>query len=645
MAVNSVNILRVTSNLRTTSVLDSLRRNQLGVFEAQTRISSNRAFVKPSDDPVAASRAATLNQTLLQQNQLITNLGHADTVLQSTDSTIAEIGTLLIEARGIASQTVSNLTSADERLAEAELIAGIRQQLIAVGNRQFDGRYLFAGRDTQQRPFVDALGGVAYLGDTGELLVRVERGTQVSVNVPGNQLFGSLSSRVAGGADISPNLTASDRLVDLAGATHEGVRRGQLVFNETGAAAAFTVDLGDADTIGDVVTRINDAATAAGSGLRAELTDHGLRIVPDGEVTITDSSSGIVAASLGILQKQPTATAVEGADLGVRLSRLTPVEALAGGAGIDLAGGLVITNGPKTATIDLSDARTVQDIINTINNAGVFVLARINDAGTGIDLLNQVSGTSLTVGENGGTTATDLGVRTFDRSTPLATLNNGRGVARQEGQTDLSITSRSGTLFEVDLDTAATIGDVIDLINAAATAAGSSVTASLAASGNGIRLTDATGAGALSVARANLSAAADDLGLLGSADPAASELVGGDMNPVRTDGILDALVQLEAALRSDDTQAITLSAERLETLSQDVVRVHGQVGARSASARTNLEQMQDATITTQLLLSKVEDLDMAAAITELQAAQVQLQADLQTSSQLLSLSLFDFIGG
>jgi flagellar hook-associated protein 3 FlgL len=644
MAVNSVNILRVTSNLRTTSVLDSLRRNQLGVFEAQTKISSNRAFVKPSDDPVAASRATTLNQTLLQQNQLIRNLGHADSVLNTTDSTISEINTLLIEARGIASQNVSNLTSADERLAEAELIAGIRHQLMTIGNRQFDGRYIFAGRDTQERPFVDALGGIAYVGDTGELTARVERGTQVTVNVPGNQLFGSLSSRIAGSADIGPNLTSADRLVDLGGATEQGVKRGQLVFNEAGAGAAFTVDLSDADTIGDVVTRINEAAVAAGSGLKAELSATGLRIVPGAEVTITDSSSGVVAASLGILHKKPISTAVEGADLGARLTRLTPVEALAGGAGIDLAGGLTITNGPKTVTVDLSTARTVQDIINTINNAGVFVLARINDAGTGIDLLNQVSGTALFVGEGGGTTATDLGVRTFDRTTPLSTLNNGRGVARQEGVTDLAITGRNGTVFEVDLDTAATIGDVIDLINAAATTAGSSVTASLAATGNGIRLTDASGTGSLSVGRANLSAAADDLGLFGSADPAATELVGGDVNPVRTEGILDALGQLEEALRSDNTQGITLAAERLEALSENVVRVHGQVGARSASARTNLEQMQDATITTQLLLSQVEDLDMASAITELQAAQVQLQADLQTSSQLLSLSLFDFIG-
>lgn len=644
MAVSPINIFRVTSNLRTSAVLDSLRQNEVDVFRAQTRIATNRSFVKPSDDPVSAARAATLDQSLARQNQFVRNIEHADAMLTATDDTISEINSLLIEARGIASQNVSNLTSADERYAEAELIAGIRQQLIAVGNRQFDGRYIFAGRDTQQRPFIDALGGVAYLGDTGEIVARVEEGTVVGINVPGNELFGALSSRIAGSADLTPILTDDVRLTELGGATRQGVRRGNLVFNEAGGAGRFTVDLSDADTIGDVVTRINAAAAAAGSGLTATLSDNGLTITPGADVTITDTSNGVVAADLGILTKQPTGGTIAGADLGVRLTRLTPIEALAGGHGIDLTGGLVITNGPETVAIDLSDARTVQDVINTINNAGVFVFARINDAGMGIDLFNQVSGTSLSIGENGGTTAAELGVRTLDRATPLASLNLGRGVTRQPGQTDVVITAGDGGSFEVDLDGAATVGDAIDMINAAAEAAGVSVEASLTTTGNGIRLVDGSGgSGVLTVGRANLSAAADDLGLLGSTADGSHEMVGGDMNPMRTDGILDALVQLEEALRADDTQGISLSASRIEELSENVVRTHGRVGAKAASIKTHLDTMKDATITTTLLLSQVEDLDLAAAITELQAAQVQLQADLQTSSQLLSVSLLDFL--
>ena len=83
-----------------------------------------------------------------------------------------------------------------------------------------------------------------------------------------------------------------------------------------------------------------------------------------------------------------------------RVTRLTPIDALAGGAGIDLTGAVRITNGAYTADVDLSEAQTVQDIINAVNNAGVFVLARVNEDGTGIDVFNQVSGSPLSIGEN-----------------------------------------------------------------------------------------------------------------------------------------------------------------------------------------------------------------------------------------------------
>ena len=40
----------------------------------------------------------------------------------------------------------------------------------------------------------------------------------------------------------------------------------------------------------------------------------------------------------------------------------------AGGTGIDLGGGLLISNGVETVAIDLSGAETVQDVLNQINN-------------------------------------------------------------------------------------------------------------------------------------------------------------------------------------------------------------------------------------------------------------------------------------
>jgi flagellar hook-associated protein 3 FlgL len=645
MAISPIQVTRVSQGMQTDFALGSLRQNQLALFQSQSRIATGRRFVAPSEDPVSAARAVDLGQTLSQQDRFRANLQYADTSLAAADAAISEISSLLIEALNIASQNVSNLTSADERAAEAELIADIRQQLQIVGNRQLLGRYIFGGRDTLNRPFIDALGAIAYVGDTGDRFTRIDGGLSTSVNVTGDVLFNALSSSIATDVDLTPRLTDAVRIEDLRGATGRGIRPGTLVFNEQGGAGTFTVDLTSVDTIGDVAEAINDAAAAAGSSLTASVSDTGLVITPGSvPVSIHDTNGGVVAADLGIRTPDPTANVIQGPALLPRVTRTTPVADLAGGAGIDLDGGLLITNGQRTATIDLSQAVTVQDILNTINGADVQVLARVNDAGTGIDLFNQVSGTSLSVGENGGTTAADLGVRTFDTATPLDQLNFGRGVTVVPGEDDLRITAKDGSTVDVNLDGAQTIGDVIDIINAAATAAGVAVRADFAPVGNGIRLTDQTGGpGDLSVSLLNLSAAAIDLGLQQTVTGAATELLGTDINPVRTDGILDALWALEQGLRADDTQAISTAGSRLEELRADVVRVHGIVGARSQAASLKKAQMDDAALTTERFLSEVQDLDYAEAVTRLQAAMTQMQANLQTSSLVLNLTLLDFL--
>lgn len=614
------------------------------MYAVQARLASGRSFLLPSDDPVAANRVLDLTQALQRNEQYMANLAYGDNVLAAADDAISDVNSLLIDAQSLASKNVGSLTSADERRADAELIAGIRQQLQSVGNRQFDGRYIFAGRDTTDRPFVEALGGVAYVGDTGDLITRIEDGANAVINMPGNVLFGALSSQIAADVDLTPALSASIRLDDIGGTTGFGIRTGLLVFNDA-AAGAFTVDLTSADTIGDIAELINDAAASAGSSVIASLSSIGMDISPAaGALAVTDNSGGAVAGDLGIYTPTVTTGGIVGADLNPCLTRVTPVEQLAGGAGIDLTSGMIISNGPRTVTLDFAAAETVQDVINIINNAGVYVLARINDAGTGIDVFNRISGTSLSIGENGGTTATDFGVRTYSKSTRIAGLNSSTGITLSAGEDDMRVTAKDGSTFDVNVDDAETVGDVIDLINAAATDAGVAVTASSVEVGNGMRLVDSTGgSGALSVTSLNQSAAATDLGLLGSTIDDQTELVSEDRNPTHTDGVFSALVELEAALRADDTNAIALAGARLAPLAEEVTRNHGIVGAQSQSMRSKLTQMEDTASSTEVFLSEVRDLDYAEAVTQMEQLSVQLQVSMQANSRLLGLSLMDFL--
>lgn len=174
-----------------------------------------------------------------------------------------------------------------------------------------------------------------------------------------------------------------------------------------------------------------------------------------------------------------------------------------GGAGItrggadggpDLTSGVVVTNGETEYTIDTSSAETVQDLLNLFNQEEFGLVASINPSGDGIDVRSRRSGADFTIGENGGSTATDLGIRSYTGESALADFNRGKGVAILDEENQfidntfqIRITD-SGVESEYTVDTAG-LNTVDDLINEISTATGGNLSASLNSVGNGLTLT------------------------------------------------------------------------------------------------------------------------------------------------------------
>lgn len=186
------------------------------------------------------------------------------------------------------------------------------------------------------------------------------------------------------------------------------------------------------------------------------------------------------------------------------------------GSDLDLTSGIIIENGGESFTIDLSGAETIEDLLNVLNGSPAHVRAEVDPTGKGIIVRSRLSGRPISIGENGGTTAAQLGIRTTTEEIYLTELNYGRGVGTFEG-TDFTITRPDGVALDIDIDGAVTVGDVIDRINNHALNTGSGrVTAALNRVGNGIELTasQSSSPGTLSITKAFQSEAAWDLGLL-----------------------------------------------------------------------------------------------------------------------------------
>jgi len=283
---------------------------------------------------------------------------------------------------------------------------------------------------------------------------------------------------------------------------------------------------------------------------------------------------------------------------------------------------------------------TVGDLLNTINGSGVGVLAQIDPSGSGIDIVNPVQGLQMTVSENGGATAADLGVLSFSAQTPLSQLNNGQGVAIAASGPDFNITASNGTVFSVSLAGDTTVQDVINTIN---TATGGAVTAAFSTTANGIALTDTTGgAGTFSVANANASTAASDLGLTANA-PVGNTITGSDVNPITAGGLFADLGQLRDALNNNDQAGITQAAGGLTNDYNQIVDTRGSAGAQVQEMQNRQDQITTENTATQSLMSQLSDTDFAAAISQFQSLQTSLQATLELAAQTLNLSLMEYL--
>jgi flagellar hook-associated protein 3 FlgL len=180
--------MRVTDS----SVFDSVKRQVLkareGVLTAQQQAGTGLRVQKPSDDPVAAAsaRRETSRKALADAGVAATDA--ATTQLEGTDSALNDVFSQLTSARDLALENASSTASAENRTAAASQVRMIRDQMVALGNTNVGGHYVFAGyRD--QSPAFAANGD--FVGDTSTKEVQAMPGLHVKASISGDKVFGS----------------------------------------------------------------------------------------------------------------------------------------------------------------------------------------------------------------------------------------------------------------------------------------------------------------------------------------------------------------------------------------------------------------------------------------------------------------------
>ncbi len=516
LSIGGISTSGVSNQYVQQMLLQQLDTAQSAMLATESQLSSGKQMTEGSDNPVATMQIVNLDSQLDSNAQMTNNVTANQAYLSTTDAALSNVASLLSQAQSDTLSAAGSTATSQQRSAAAAEVGEAIQELMNIGNQQFDGRYLFAGSDAAVAPFTTTANGlIQYNGNNQNIDSFSNANVMFPTNVTGAAAFSALSSPIEG-ANLNPELTAETPLADLREGA--GVALGNIEISD-GSSQPTVIDLSQAQTVGDVATMIEDNPPA-GRSVQVAIGPTGLNVslVPvAGEsktLSISDIGNGLTAKQLGIAGLSNNG-AIYGGALNPTISLTTPLSALNGGAGIDQTSGLQIVGNGTTQTVSLAGCQTIQDVINALNSSGTGLVAQINSSKTGLEVYSNLSGCDFSIGENGGQTATDLGLRTFTANTPLSDLNHGAGVAAAQGDSQsFTVTAADGTAYDVSIAGLSTVGQVMSAIK---TDSGGKVSAELSQYGNGIQLVDdTTSPGSVSATADPTSTAAVDLGLIPS---------------------------------------------------------------------------------------------------------------------------------
>lgn len=621
---------------KSNSVLRQIQGNLRKLSEQERQIASGQLYERPSDGPLAVRRIITWERWISRNERFESTIELANGRLSTAESSLDELNEVIIRARQIGLQQINASATEETRSNSAVEVSALIDETVTLSNRRFADRYLFAGTELTAPPFERVGDFVTYNGDDQPSRVEIAAGVIFNDSVTGAKAFGGMSSEIRGLADLGPTVGSSTRLVDLN--SGRGIQAGEIELRDD-TGARVRVDLTGAKTIEDVVEAIEASGFAVAS---MNGSGDGISVSRPGaaSLSITDVNGGTTARDLGIASAGVGAIVI-GADLDPVARLTSPLSSLRDGAGLDPAG-LIITNGNLEATLDFSGAETLEDVINQINRSGTSVTAGLAPDGRSLLVQSNLAGAELRVEENGGFTAAELGLYVETEELSLGSLNGGTGIFEADGA-DFRITLGDGTLIEVELEAATTLGEVVELLNDHPDNGGKFV-AEAVGNPTHLRLTDASGGpDELTVSPINGSFSASSLGIEGTSTGGILE--GEDLRPAgtRLTSVFDGFALLHQGLATSDTNMIASALEALDAAETQVLETRADIGGQIrrleiSQRRTELERLEMTE-----LVSLEGDTDLSEAIIEFQQQQTVYQAALQTAASLIQPSLLQFL--
>jgi flagellar hook-associated protein 3 FlgL len=640
-----------------------MRDAQVAVDQTHQQISSGKRVLSPADDPVAATGILMLNQELARTSQFGKNIDAADNNLALEDTTLQSVVSLIqrLKELAVSAGNTAVLSQSDYKAIAAEVDSRLEELMNLQNTRNASGQYIFAGFQSETKPFVNNGGGnYSYQGDEGQLRIQASTSVTVAVSDSGKKIFMDIpSSHKTFTTHASSVNQAAPPAIITVGEVYDQIAFDKL-FPE------------------DMLVTFNANSSVNPPSPNYTITERSSgKVLADKQVFISGQDikvngtkfsilgtpyAGVAAAPATLALGAFTTTDFSGAGsatfditVGGITERLTLDQNMLSSSGVStIPAGLddLITNlgGATDKSFYITppaDTSTAAANYKKLQNLGITVTASGFSSPTGLNItIKNASAASV---------STVMGINTQGSGTttpniPFAFSGGPYTFSTNPETIDITVNGKTETLV---LTT-----DVTDAASLAAAVNNSSN--ALALEKLGIIATD-LGFSSVNNSVITLSKGGQNvyaaMGIVGSTMSSSQGVLAipGDkfiIESTQSQSLLTTVSRFSESMKTventqqskdDLAKMIAKTIANLENVMTTIGSVQGEVGARQNMLESTKELNLDIELNSRLVLSQLEDLDYAEASTRLQMQTFVLSAAQQSFIKISELSLFKYM--
>ncbi|MBF8982981.1 flagellar hook-associated protein FlgL [Lutibacter sp. B2] len=145
--------MRITNMMMINNMMGNLNTHLNRMDKIDNQVSTGKRINRPSDDPVGTAQVLKFTSDISAHEQYKKNADEANSWLDATETAVSQLKDVLQRVRELTVRGASGTMAEDDKKAIQKEIVQLKDQMVAIGNTTFAGKYLFGGYKTTEKPF------------------------------------------------------------------------------------------------------------------------------------------------------------------------------------------------------------------------------------------------------------------------------------------------------------------------------------------------------------------------------------------------------------------------------------------------------------------------------------------------------------